>query len=152
MNEQKVFHAVDISYLVNTVSIGPILGLLYRWLKLNFIIFTKNGPLLKLLAYSIKYSCQNIWGILLRLLEPDFNLHAIRKEKNRCMILFCCLWLCIFLISEPLTDFHENLCGWWKLPPPPQYRVTVWQIYELVWWKYISDTWRGTVNWYMVIE
>ena len=81
-NEQNVFHFVDISYLVNTVSIGPTLEVLYRWLKLNFIIFTKNGSLLKLLAYNIKYSCHNIWGIVLRLLEPDFNLHTIRKKKK----------------------------------------------------------------------
>jgi len=55
-----MFHSVDIPYLVNIVSIGPILGILYRWLKLNFIILTKTGSLLKLLAYNIKYSCNNI--------------------------------------------------------------------------------------------
>jgi len=56
----KMFHCVDIPYLVNIMSIGPILGILYRWLKLNFIILTKRGSLLKLLAYNIKYSCHSI--------------------------------------------------------------------------------------------
>lgn len=109
------------------------LRLLYRWLKLNFTVFTKNGSLLKLLAHNIKYSCHNICDMLLSFLETDFNLHAILNGKIGLWFYYVVCDCAFFFISEPLTDFWENLCGWWKLPPPHRYRVTVWQMYELVW-------------------
>lgn len=121
--------------LVNIVSIGPILELLYRWLKLNFIIFTKNCSLLKLLAYNIQYSCHNIWDIVLRLLEPDFmsNLDAILKGKISLWFYYAVCDCVSFSFLNHWLIFVKTYVDGGNCPLPPQYRGAVWQMYELVW-------------------